>query len=98
MTGSTVETLIWIVSEALMAVVLVAMVRRRLFGRFPVFGSFILYELVSGFIVHWCHVRMYSGHYWFVYWPNQLIEGIVTWFVLQELFRNVLRPYASFRS
>ena len=34
----------------------------------------------------------------FVYWANQLIEGMFSLFVIQELYRVVLQPYSCFRS
>lgn len=96
--STTTQTLIWATSVASMAIVLMAMLLRRQFRMYPVFGSFVIYELVSGFIVRWYYLNLDKNHYWFVYWSNQLVEGILSLFVLQELFRVVLRPYSCFRS
>ncbi len=98
MTQATAQTLIWISAVAAIAITVVAMAARRMFAEFPRFGYFVAFELFANLVTHWCWVHMDSKYYFFVYWPDALIEATFTLFVLQELFREVLRPYANFRS
>jgi hypothetical protein len=77
-----------------MTVIATSMYRRRLYREFPFFFNYVLFGIAS-FVVefplrHWVN-------YYYVYWTCSALSIIVSFGVLQEIFKDAFRPYEALR-
>lgn len=87
----------WIVSM-IGAVLLIACIwKKKLYREFPIFFSFLVAEVVSdlsNFVIRF----VYRQAYYYSYWVGIAVTACLGFFVLQEIFRHIFRPYESLRT
>src|SRR5581483_8938747 len=92
----TPQTLLWLSAQVLQLAVLVCMYRRRIQTHYPAFFYYILVEAVSDpFLVLVQHRFDYT--YYFGYWITACLTTGLSFFVLQEIFRDAFRPFEALR-
>ena len=90
-----IDHVLWYASPILQTIMLWCMFRRGLHKEFPFFFNYTLFSIVSDPILaslqHW-----YAGYYYA--WVVNVTVGIILSFaVLQEIFKNAFRPYEALR-
>jgi hypothetical protein len=74
--------------------VLVAMNRRGLHRDYPYFFNYTVLQVVSEPILFVVQRHSYAIYYW-AYWVSIALSALFSFAVLQEIFHNAFRPYAS---
>src|SRR5215831_20606132 len=86
--------LLWWLTPVLMAVIAVAMYRRKLHRDFPYFFNYTLFQILSFAIEfplrHWVN-------WYYVSWTLTALSAVVSFAVLLEIFRDAFRPYEALR-
>jgi len=77
-----------------MTAIAVAMSRRRLHREYPFFFNYVLFNILT-FAVEF-PLRSWVNYY-YVYWTFSALSIMVSFAVLQEIFRDAFRPYAALR-
>jgi hypothetical protein len=87
---------LWITPIVLQALIAVAMLRRGLVSRFPVFFSYSLFAPArdSALLVLQQHPNWYS----WVYWVGEAISIVLQLMILREVCLYVIQPYPGLRS
>jgi hypothetical protein len=75
--------------------ILYAMYRRGLYRDYPYFFNYTILQIVS-FVILFAIKNVYSL-YFYGYWVSVALDAIVSFFVLQEIFRDAFRPYEALR-
>lgn len=88
------DNVLWCVTPFLMTAVAMCMYRRKLHREFPFFFNYALFG-ISAFLVefplrHWVN-------YYYVYWTCSALSIVVSFAVLQEIFKDAFRPYEALR-
>ena len=84
----------WFASPALLPVLAVFMVRRRLHREFPVFFNYTIFQAFS-------HVAMFAAYrtspviYAYSYWTFSVLGVAISFLVLREVFLNAFKPYEA---
>jgi len=86
--------LLWWLTPVLMAVIAVAMYRRKLHRDFPYFFNYTLFQILSFAIEfplrHWVN-------WYYVSWTLTALSAVVSFAVLLEIFKDAFRPYEALR-
>lgn len=89
------EFILAVAGAALQACVVVAMVRRRYFGQFPIFGVFLLFSVLSTIVA--LSVQKNKALLFDVYLVSESGNVFLSFLALQEAFRSVFRNFYSLR-
>jgi hypothetical protein len=85
---------LWVIPQAIQAGLLVVMVRKRLRVEFPLFFTYLIFELVSFvplfYVFHWAY-----GEYFYAYWVTTTIEAALGFAAIYEAFRVSLKRYGA---
>ena len=92
MNSETIRLWLWCTHPILQSVVAVALWRRGLHKRFPVFFAYVLSQIAI-FAVTFTVERTgnYEWYFW-VYWPGAAISAVLGFKVIHEIFLDVFRP------
>jgi len=90
----TIEYILWCLTPVLMAAVAMSMYRRRLHREFPFFFNYAIFQVLT-FAAEF-PLRNWVNYY-YVYWTCSALSLIVTFAVLQEIFKDAFRPYDALR-
>lgn len=95
------QTVLWFGAQALQLAVLVFMYRRRIQTHYPAFFYYIVVEVLSDPFLALAQSRndvvMWSYAYYFGYWITVCLTTTLSFFVLQEIFRDAFRPFEALR-
>src|SRR5271154_6491186 len=96
------QTVLWFSAQALQLAVLVAMYRRRIQDYYPAFFYYIVLEVVSDPFLTLAQGRsgaslLWAYIYYFGYWATVCLTATLSFFVLQEVFRDAFRPFEALR-
>jgi hypothetical protein len=96
------QTTLWFAAQALQLAVLVCMYRRRIQNSYPAFFYYIVLEVVSDPFLTLAQARSsaslpWAYTYYFGYWATVCLTAILSFFVLQEVFRDAFRPFEALR-
>ena len=91
-----VDYVLWFASPLLQAGVLLAMLRRGLYRDYPYFLNYTILAVASEPILFFLHSRSYTAYY-YGYYVNLGLSVIISFAVLQEIFRDAFRPYEALR-
>jgi len=94
--GPTVYGL-WIASWIGASVLIGYIWKKKLNREFPIFFAFLVAETVSDLL----NFVLSCGHkhaYYYSYWAGVAVTTCLGFFVLQEIFRHIFRPYESLRT
>lgn len=84
------DYLLWIVTPTLQAGVLLAMYRRGLYRRYPAFLAYTILQVAAAFILAALAATSYTAYY-FAYYCNLVLSIVISFFVLWEIVKHVLR-------
>jgi hypothetical protein len=87
--------ILWLVPLVLQCVVAAAMVRRRLFSRFPIFFGYTLLVPTRDVILLFMKYRS-PGYAW-VYWIGEALAVLLGLGVVLEVAQHLIRPYLFLR-
>jgi hypothetical protein len=90
----TIDFILWFITPALMTAIVVSMYRRGLHRQFPYFFNYAIFQVLT-FAVEFS-LRNWANYY-YVYWTCSALSVIVTFAVLQEIFKDAFRPYEALR-
>ena len=91
----------WIVSWLGAATLIAYMWKKKLNRDFPIFFAFLVAETffdLLNFILILFHGQVYRLAYYYSYWTGTAVTTCLGFFVLQEIFRHIFRPYESLRT
>jgi hypothetical protein len=90
----TIDYVLWCITPVLMTAIALAMYRRKLHREYPFFFNYALFGILTFAVEfplrHWVN-------YYYVYWTFSALSIMVSFAVLQEIFKDAFRPYAALR-
>lgn len=87
---------LWVASPLLQLGVLTAMLRRGLYRDYPYFLNYTILAVVSEPVLAFLWARSYTAYY-YGYYVNLALSVILSFAVLQEIFRDAFKPYEALR-
>ena len=90
------QTLLWFGAQVLQLAVLVCMYRRRIQSYYPAFFYYIVVEALSDPFLALARGR-WDYTYYFGYWITVCLTTALSFFVLQEIFRDAFKPFEALR-
>ncbi len=91
-----IDYIFWFSAPALQVGVLVAMYRRGLHREFPYFFNYTVLQVLGEPILFGLNKTSYTLYFW-GYWVSIALSALVSFAVLQEIFKNAFRPYEALR-
>jgi hypothetical protein len=88
--------MLWFGAQVLQLAVLVCMYRRRIQTYYPAFFYYIVVEVLSDPFLALAKGR-WDYTYYFGYWITVCLTTTLSFFVLQEIFRDAFRPFEALR-
>ena len=87
----------WFLGPVLQITLLGLMVRRKLLATLPRFFSYIIFQLVkTGILFGLYHYN--CATYFYAYWTGNALSIFLALAVMDEIWRNLFRPYAAIQS
>jgi hypothetical protein len=83
-----------------MLLVLIAMIRRKMWTEFPIFFSYLIFMLIRTIVLLIvysdliAHRTPYATYFW-SFWTAETLEVIAKFFIIYEIFVYALKPYSS---
>src|SRR5271165_6472701 len=90
------DYVLWIASPAFQLAVVVAMVRRGLHRDYPYFFNYTILGVIAEPLLFVLQRSSYTVYY-YAYYVNLGLSVIISFAVLQEIFRDAFRPYEALR-
>lgn len=90
------DYVLWFATPLLQAGVLLAMFRRGLQKEYPFFFNYTILQVVSVPILAILFYKSYTVYY-YAYWVNMGLSVLISFAVLQEIFKDAFRPYENLR-
>ncbi|HEX7962345.1 MAG TPA: hypothetical protein VF493_20695 [Terriglobales bacterium] len=90
----------WLIPRGLMVLVLIAMIRRKMWTEFPFFFSYLIFMTVRTIVLVIvyralvAHRTPYATYFW-SFCVAQALEVIAKFFIIYEIFVYALKPYSS---
>jgi hypothetical protein len=91
-----IDYVLWLAAPTLQLGVLVAMYRRGLHRDYPYFFNYTILQVANEPILFLMNRQSYTLYY-FGYWVSIALSALVSFAVLQEIFKNAFRPYEALR-
>ncbi len=76
--------------------VVIGMFRRGLYRKYPYFFNYTILQVVSVPLLFWLNLRSYTVYY-YAYYFNTGLSILISFAVLQEIFKDAFRPYEALR-
>jgi hypothetical protein len=88
----------WLGSIFLEAILIVVMFRKRIHKRFPVFSSYVIYDLVRAIAVPLIALIAFRHRntYFYSYWISISIEYTITLFIILEVFAYIFSAHIRY--
>ena len=90
------DYIIWLAGPILQFGVLVTMFRRGLYKDYPYFFNYTILQVVSEPILYGLH-RYSDTLYFYTYYVNIALSVLISFAVLQEIFKDAFKPYEALR-
>jgi len=90
------QSILWFSVQILQVGILVCMYRRRIQKFYPAFFNYILLQVLSDPFLTIAEGR-WPYAYYFGYWATVCLSVALSFFVLQEVFRDAFRPFEALR-
>jgi hypothetical protein len=90
----TIDYILWCITPFVMTAIIVSMYRRQLHREFPFFFNYAIFQVLT-FAVEF-PLRNWVNYFW-VYWTCSALSLVVTFAVIQEIFKDAFRPYEALR-
>jgi succinate dehydrogenase hydrophobic anchor subunit len=91
-----VDYVLWLATPVLQTGLLVALYRRGLHRDYPCFFNYTILQILSDPVLALCSRFSYSAYY-YGYYVNLGLSVIISFAVLQEVFKDAFRPYENLR-
>ena len=91
-----IDYVLWFVGPLMQLGVLAAMYRRGLHREYPYFFNYTVIQVLSEPILFVVHRHSGAMYYW-GYWVSVALSALISFAVLQEIFRDAFRPYEALR-
>jgi len=91
-----IDYVLWFASPTLQLGVLITMFRRGLFRDYPYFFNYTILQVVSVPILAIIRPISYTVYY-YAYYVNITLSVLISFAVLQEIFKDAFRPYEALR-
>lgn len=91
-----VDYVLWFVGPVMQFGVLVAMYRRGLHREYPYFFNYTVLQVLSEPILFVVQRHSYTMYYW-GYYVSVALSALISFAVIQEIFRDAFRPYEALR-
>ena len=89
-----VDYMLWCIGPVVMTAIALSMYRRKLHREFPFFFNYVLFVVVANVVEFALHNWV---NYYYVYWTFSALSIVVSFAVLQEIFKDAFRPYEALR-
>jgi hypothetical protein len=91
---------VWFAQTGLRALLLVLVLRRKFYKQYPVFAAYVGWALLkSSVLLFMNYAPFVSGdQYYRVHAASSVIDAVLRWGIIYELFDHVFRDYATLRS
>ena len=86
----------WIATPLAQLGVLIVMVRRGLHRDYPYFFNYTVFQVLNEPVLYLIYTRSYS-FYFYAYYFNIALCVLISFAVLQEIFKDAFRPYEALR-
>lgn len=88
---------LWLAPHILQVALAVFILRRGVYKSFPVFLAFLIIEAVEGFTLYFMDIapRISAEAFWRAFCAGAVIEALVKFAVIGELFFHLLRPWSA---
>ncbi len=90
------ESALWFGAQALQLAILIFMYRRRIQEHYPAFFYYIILQVISDPFLTLARGRWVYTYY-FGFWGTTCLSVTLSFFVLQEVFRDAFRPFEALR-
>jgi hypothetical protein len=95
--NAKIQLVLWISHPVLELLLAAALLWRKLNKKFPVFFSFVVFQLLRFAVLFPIHQYGSYNHYFYGYWIASSIALIFGFLVIHEIFLDVFRPYHRLR-
>src|SRR5258708_2097425 len=85
----------WVVSIGLLAILVIVLLARGIWQRFPMFTAYVVIDLLESVTLY--GLRHQPKAYMYVYWPSELFTIFLGLGVVYEVFRSIFTPYTALR-
>jgi hypothetical protein len=90
------QSALWFSAQVLQLAILLAMYRRRIQDYYPAFFYYVILQVLSDPFLTLAHGR-WPYTYYFGWWITTSLSVGLSFFVLQEVFRDAFRPFEALR-
>lgn len=90
------QSVLWFGAQVLQLAILIFMYRRRIQEHYPAFFYYIILQVLSDPFLTLAQGR-WAYTYYFGYWGTTCLSVALSFFVLQEVFRDAFRPFEALR-
>lgn len=91
----TMYTILWCSQPVLLSVLGVFLWRRKMHTRFPIFFAFMVVQ-VAIFAISFPFYNNKAVYFW-MYWCGELVNAVLAFKVIHEIFLDVFRPYHALK-
>jgi len=91
-----IDYILWFASPLLQAGVLMSLFRRGLHRDYPYFFNYTVLQVISVPILYVLNLQSYTVYY-YAYHVNMGLSVLISFAVLQEIFKDAFRPYEALR-
>jgi hypothetical protein len=95
MNNSAIVNILWLVQPLLEIAILAVMFRRKLHVRFPLFFSYLAYDIVMAALTY--SVSGSYRAYFYAYWSTHAVSAMLLLGVIYELFTAMFRQHHALR-
>jgi hypothetical protein len=92
-----IQLVLWISHPVLELLLAAALLWRKLYRKFPVFFSFVIFQLVHFAVLFPIHQYGSYNLYFYSFWIAYTVSLIFGFLVIHEIFVDVFRPYHMLR-
>lgn len=93
---SAIQQALWILAPIGQALTAVYMIRRNLFREAPWFLAYTISHVIRFVVLFIAHKVSYTV-YFYLYWPAEGIDALLTLAVIQEVYERAFQPFAVLR-
>lgn len=87
----------WFLGPAIQLAAIIFMKRRRLYESYSVFFTYNIFSVVTSLVLFAIHATGNDEAYFLAYWVNSALTIGLGFFVIREVFINMLKPYVGLR-
>jgi len=88
---------LWVAPNVLLLILALLLWRRRLHQRYPIFFTFAIVGAIEQLVIYAADVipSVAPGTWWLIFWAGLVVEGLLKFVLVGEIFAHILDPYPS---